>query len=175
MANTCRVPESLERTNQPAPGPIWQSTQRTRAWGEFWCAVSSGCMTAWQVFPQNSTESMNSIAPDAATARSTRFTTVMARKRTNRLRIRGRLKSRTGNSGSPGESGCFFCRHRLTGMSTSPSRNPPGRTRNVTMPKYGFPRIPAMLIPIRMSMRRPESVVRATPHSPIGWRMVAAK
>jgi hypothetical protein len=51
----------LDFTNQSAPGPMWQSTQPTRAWGERWYAVYSGCITEWQAMPQNSVESITSI------------------------------------------------------------------------------------------------------------------
>jgi len=57
-ANTCRIPESLLRTNQDSPGPMWHCTHSTRECGELWYAVNSGCITVWQVCPQNETVSM---------------------------------------------------------------------------------------------------------------------
>lgn len=57
-ANSCRVPDSLERTNQGAPGPMWHSTHPTREWADSLKAAYSGAITEWHVTPQNSVESM---------------------------------------------------------------------------------------------------------------------
>ncbi len=59
-ANTWRTPESFERTNQGAPGRMWQRTHPTRAWGESTNAVYCGAMTVWHVSPQNRFDSMYS-------------------------------------------------------------------------------------------------------------------
>ena len=96
---SCQLPESFDFTNQLAPGPMWHSTQRTRACGERLCAVTSGSMTLWHE-PQKAIESITS-SPlyEAAPIRRT-FTVVSATKPSASVRVLGRLKSRMGSGGS---------------------------------------------------------------------------
>src|SRR5450755_1740177 len=56
----CQEPEILDLTNQSAPGPMWQSAQRSLLCDERWKAVYSGCMTVWHTVPQNGTDSITS-------------------------------------------------------------------------------------------------------------------
>ena len=48
----------MDFTNQLAPGPMWQPTQAVLACAPRWKAVCSGCMTLWQVSPQNWVDSI---------------------------------------------------------------------------------------------------------------------
>src|SRR5664279_2980566 len=56
----CHEPEIFDFTNQSAPGPMWQSAQRSLLCDERWKAVCSGSITVWQTVPQNGTDSITS-------------------------------------------------------------------------------------------------------------------
>jgi len=53
----CPTPDSLLFTNHEAPGPMWHFTHSTVHAGNSDRRVL-GCITVWQVSPQNVTESM---------------------------------------------------------------------------------------------------------------------
>ncbi len=53
------MPSNLELTQNEAPGPMWQSTQGTRACGELAYVTFCGSMT-WHDSPQKPTESVAS-------------------------------------------------------------------------------------------------------------------
>src|SRR5664279_2330647 len=56
----CHDPEILDLTNQSAPGPMWQSAQRSLLCDERWNAVCSGSITVWHTVPQKATDSITS-------------------------------------------------------------------------------------------------------------------
>ena len=39
------IPDTFDRANQEAPGPMWHCTQVTRECGPSWYAANSGCIT----------------------------------------------------------------------------------------------------------------------------------
>jgi hypothetical protein len=52
------TPFTLVFRYQEAPDPTWHSTQATSEWGDVKYVSYSGCITEWQVAPQNCTELM---------------------------------------------------------------------------------------------------------------------
>src|SRR5215208_2731883 len=46
-AYSCLAPDSFDRTNHGAPGPMWHWTHATRACGPPWYEANSGCITSW--------------------------------------------------------------------------------------------------------------------------------
>jgi hypothetical protein len=77
-ATTCPSPDSLDRTNQDVPGPMWHRVQATRAWAEPVYVSYWGAITTWQVRPQNEEESPNSAPLTPAVLRTAATTAVAA-------------------------------------------------------------------------------------------------
>jgi hypothetical protein len=135
---SCQLPESFDFTNQPAPGPMWHSTQRTRACAERLCALSSGSMTLWHE-PQKAFESITSRPLYEAAASRRTLTVLSPTKPSASARVRGRLKSRTGRGGSALPAAASFTRRlrasaRPIGMSSRLRTSSVGRMTKAKMP-----------------------------------------
>ncbi len=77
---------------------MWQATHGTRAWGPFWYAVNSGCITVWHTCPQNCGESMYSTPRNAASEMTMMLTKVRKTSTAAMFRVWDRFRSRTGHT-----------------------------------------------------------------------------